>query len=130
MGSNYNGKIHEPYYLEIAWGKDTALRGRLVSLNVSYTFFKPDGTPLRAKVKLAFISSTDPEVAAKIQNKSSPDMTHLVDVVVGDSLPLLSHRIYNSSSYCVQLARFNNLNKFRKLTPGNDLVFPPLIKEA
>lgn len=45
----------------------------------------------------------------------------------GDTLPQLSQEIYNSKDYYVQVAKYNKLNKFRDLTPGMQLIFPPIV---
>ncbi len=124
---DYNGDIHRPNYVIIKWGKGLAFKCVLTSFNLSYTFFKPDGTPLRAKASLEFISYIDLATLAKQEKKASPDMSHRIDVVEGDSLPQLSSRIYRSPGYYVQIAKFNKLNKFRNLAPGTALTLPPLL---
>ena len=60
----------------------------------------------------------------------SPPMDRMVTVVAGDTLPALCHKIYGDSSFYVQVAKYNKLNKFRKLTPGMQLRFPPLAGSA
>jgi hypothetical protein len=127
---DYHGEIHRPYFVKLRWGIGEVFKGVLTSFNTSYTLFNPDGVPLRAKVSLAFTSYLDPVTVAKKQDRKSPDLTHLVDVVCGDSLPGLSQRIYNSTDYYVQLAEFNDLDKFRRLQPGTRLIFPPLVVDA
>jgi nucleoid-associated protein YgaU len=98
----------------------------LESLNVSYTLFKADGTPLRAKLALKFLGFTSEARIAREENKSSPDLTHLVTVVAGDTLPALCHRIYGSSVYYLKVASVNELVDFRQLRPGQRLQFPRL----
>jgi len=122
----YNGDIHSPNYCKISWGT-LIFKGRLIDYTVNYTLFKPDGTPLRAKVKATFTEATDPSTLASQEKKSSPDMTHVKTVVAGDTLPLMCQQVYGSPSYYLQVARFNQLNKFRDLEPGSQLVFPPLV---
>jgi nucleoid-associated protein YgaU len=123
---DYHGDIHRPNFVQIRWGIGETYKGVLTSFNTSYTLFNPSGVPLRAKVSLTFSSYLDPVTAARKEDKKSPDLTHLVDVVCGDSLPDLSQRIYNSSDYYVQLAEFNGLDKFRQLQAGLQLIFPPI----
>ena len=121
----YNGENHEPNHVKILWG-DFILYGRLTSLSTDYTLFKPSGEPLRAKVSLAFkgfASSKEEEAKA---NKSSPDLSHIIEVRAGDTLPLLCYQIYKDCSYYMQVARINNLTNFRALKPGTKLHFPPL----
>jgi nucleoid-associated protein YgaU len=57
---------------------------------------------------------------------SSPDLTHLITVKAGDTLPLLCDRIYRDSGYYMEVARINGLSSFRNLQPGTTLKFPPL----
>jgi len=126
---DYNGKIHRPNYIIINWGKGLAFKCVLVKFDTSYTFFKPDGTAIRAKLSLEFSSYIDPVTKAKKDANESPDITHLVDIVEGDSLPQIAQNIYQSPDYYVQLAKFNGLNKFRNLTPGSQIIVPPLVAD-
>jgi len=122
----YNGDIHRPNFVKVQWGEDIVFDGVLESFDTSFTLFKPDGTPLRAKVSLAFSEYIDPSTAENEASKSSPDMTHLVDVVDGDTMPNLCHRIWDDSTLFVQAAKFNKLNKFRNLKGGQRVMFPPI----
>ncbi|HEX4164612.1 MAG TPA: hypothetical protein VHZ55_03995 [Bryobacteraceae bacterium] len=122
----FSGEKHEPPWVRLLWG-DLIFFGCLTSLKVTYTLFKPTGEPLRAKISLAFKSTLSPEEEAKRANRSSPDLSHQVTVLAGDTLPLLCHRIYNDSSYYPEVARFNELDDFRNLRPGTQLLFPPLV---
>jgi nucleoid-associated protein YgaU len=124
-----NGDIHSPNYVKLSWAQ-LQYHCVLTRMNVSYTLFRPDGTPLRAKVSVTFLSYTSEQLLAKTVKKSSPDMTHMVTVTAGDTLPLLCHRIYGSSTYYVKVAAFNNLAGFRQLRPGTQLLFPPLSGSA
>ena len=121
----YDGDNHEPNHVRIIWG-NLIFFGRLESMSVAYTLFKPNGEPLRAKVKLAFSGFMSKEEEALRANRSSPDLSHLVEFKAGDTLPLLCYRIYNDSSYYVEVARVNNITNFRDIKPGSRLHFPPL----
>ena len=123
----YKSDTHRPSFVQLQWGLGEPFKGVLTQFNTTYSLFNSDGIPLRATISLAFTSYLDPKRVSKTENRNSPDLTHLVEVVRGDSLPGLSQRIYNSGDYFVQLARFNGLDKFRRLQPGRNLVFPPLI---
>ena len=61
-----------------------------------------------------------------LANRTSPDLSHRVQVCEGDTLPLLCHRIYGDASYYPEVARFNRLQGFRHLPAGLQLDFPPL----
>lgn len=121
----YNGQQHQPDVVQIVWGR-LLFNGRLTSLDIDYTLFKPNGAPLRAKVSMSFQGYKTRQEATLEADASSPDLSHLVVVRDGDTLPLLCHRIYGDSSYYVDVARFNGLHAFRTLKPGLTLHFPPL----
>ena len=125
---NYNGKNHRPNFVVIRWGKSTAFKGVLKSLNTTYKLFKPNGVPIRATVALSFSSSLDSATRAKKEDKNSPDLTHLVDVKMGDTLPQISQTYYDDTDYFIEISKFNKLNKFRNLHVGTQLVLPPLVE--
>lgn len=120
-----NGEIHTPNFLILFWGT-LKFKCRMNKLNVDYTLFKPSGIPLRAKVSAGFTGYMSPEEVNKLLNLSSPDLTHARTVFAGDTLPLMCHRIYGDSRYYLDVARVNGLVDFRNLTPGTQIIFPPL----
>jgi Contractile injection system tube protein len=123
----YDGQKHEPSHVRILWGTLT-MDARLESMSTHYSLFKPSGEPLRAKVELGFVSFITKKEAGLMANRSSPDLTHRVLVKAGDTLPLLCHRIYGDSRYYPEVARHNGLREFRRLPPGLQLHFPPLVQ--
>lgn len=125
LTATLNGAIHSPNYLILAWAQ-LQFQCVLVSMSTNYTLFMPDGTPLRAKVAVTFKSYTSEAQLAKGAYKQSPDVTHLVTLQAGDTLPLLCHRIYGDSRYYAKVAAYNGLSNFRGVPPGTQLLFPPL----
>lgn len=124
----YIGDKHEPPYLKIIWGT-LNFNGRLKNFTTNYLLFNSEGEPLRAKVILEIIKYVAPKKQEKQDNSSSPDLSHLVMVKDGDTLPALCRRIYENEAYCVEVARINGLTEFRHLEPGIRLLFPPLSNE-
>ncbi|MHB1098473.1 MAG: CIS tube protein [Burkholderiales bacterium] len=122
---DYVGNNHEPNVVKLVWGSFN-FNGRLTTISTDYTLFKPSGEPLRAKVDLTFTKYTSAKEEAAATKKSSPDLTHLVEVKAGDSLPLLCFQIYKDSSYYLQVAKSNGITNFRDIKPGTKLNFPPL----
>jgi nucleoid-associated protein YgaU len=122
---DFDGETHQPHFLQIYWGK-LSFKARLTDLSLSYSLFSPEGQPLRARADVGFLQFIDSETLQREEAKSSPDMTHVVTVSNGDTLPLLCQRIYRDASYYPQVARANGLTHFRRLQPGTQLVFPPL----
>lgn len=125
----YDGEIHRPRFLRVAWG--TLLFNCVFkSANVKYTLFKPDGSPLRATISAAFYGTVDDEKRVAEESDKSPDLTRHHTVIAGETLPILAHRYYGDPSYYVAVARVNRLDDFRALQAGQQLVFPPISKTA
>ncbi|NJL14406.1 MAG: peptidoglycan-binding protein [Microscillaceae bacterium] len=122
----YQRDQHKPNDVTISWGT-LAFDCMLRSLDINYTMFKPDGTPLRAKLNVSFVGTLQPRETEAAQAES-PDLTHRVLVKAGDSLPLLCQRIYGDSRFYLEIARLNGLVNFRNLQPGQELEFPPILK--
>ena len=120
-----NSSTHSPNFIKLSWAQ-LQFQCRLQNLTITYTLFRPDGTPLRAKLAVSFLGFTSEQQLAQESALASPDMTHIVTVVAGDSLPTLCYRIYGSSLYYLRVAELNKLNTFRRLEPGTQLMFPPL----
>jgi hypothetical protein len=121
----YKGDNHEPNHVRLLWGS-LIFFGRLDSMSINYTLFAPGGTPLRAEVSMSFSSFLTAKEEALLTNKNSPDMTHIVTIKSGDTIPHLCYRIYGDSAYYFQVARINNITNFRDIKPGTTLHFPPL----
>lgn len=127
--ADYQGDIHQPGFVKIFWG-GVIFKGRMSSLKITYTLFKPDGTPLRAVGDAVFEESLDHLTKNNAQNNSSPDLTHVRTVTKGDTLPLMCHRIYKDSSLYLKVAKVNRLSDYRSLEVGTKLFFPPIKNEA
>lgn len=121
----YVGDEHQPYLVRVLWGTFIFF-GRLTTLSIDYTLFKPSGDPLRAKIDLSFLGAMSAKEESLEAKRSSPDLTHELLFRAGDSLPLLCHRIYGDSAYYTTVARYNNLLNFRDIPPGTTIFFPPL----
>jgi len=127
---DYNGKIHRPNFVKVQWGKDIIFKGVLTSFDTTYSLFKPTGSPLRAKVSLHFSQYISPKTVDELDNATSPDITHLVTVQQGMTLPQLCQDVWNDDSYYIQVARYNGLNKFRNMDGIQTLLFPPIIQPS
>ncbi|MBD78261.1 MAG: hypothetical protein CL840_05010 [Crocinitomicaceae bacterium] len=122
---DYNGDIHEPNYLVINWGT-LVFKCKLTSLKLEYTLFQQNGIPLRAKASCSFVKAIDASTLSKEANNKSPDLTHLIEVRQGDSLPLICNNVYGDPSYYMEVARYNKIVNFRNLAPGTKLYLPPI----
>ena len=126
------GDTHEPNFLTVTWGQflkgdnDGGFRGRLANLSIAYQSFNRDGSPLRAQCDLSLTADDDSDRQASAFNLSSPDLTHSKLVRNGDTLPLLTSDVYGTSRHIAKVARANDLDQFRALQPGRELLFPPI----
>ncbi|MDO9240736.1 MAG: hypothetical protein Q7U30_12015 [Methylicorpusculum sp.] len=126
--TGYKGDAHEPRHFKLVWGENSIFKGRVVEVGITYKLFRPDGTPIRALVKVKFKSSIEEQKRAAKENKSSPDLTHSRKVKAGDTLPLMCYKIYGDPRYYLEVAKKNRLNDFRQLQPGTEIYFPPITK--
>jgi nucleoid-associated protein YgaU len=120
-----DGNIHRPRMVEIVWGQ-LVFSGALNSLSYNFKAFKPDGTPLRATAQVSFREAHNGFLQEAKTKTNSPDLTHLVTVKEGDTLPMLSHKMYGDASLYMEVAKVNNLLNIRKLKAGSVLQFPPV----
>lgn len=129
LGKVYNmeGEIHKPKFLKIIWGK-LNFNCVLTNLDINYTLFKSDGSPLRAKLSCTFTNYVEQVRRVQEEDKSSPDLTHVRTVNDGDHLPLMTYRMYRSSRHYLEVAKANGLVNFRSLSTNKQLVFPPFEK--
>lgn len=124
---------HEPAYLRLTWDKGVlgpSFDCRLQSVDINYTSFDRDGSPLHAELAAVFVEDVDPSKKAAIDRLSSPDLTHRRIVKAGDTLPLLCREIYGSAAHYVRVAEINGLDDFRVLQPGTELIFPPFERKG
>jgi len=124
---DYSGDEHKPNYLLIGWGT-LLFKGTLVEMSIEFKLFGSDGTPLRALAKAKFKGSVEEDLRVAKENNNSPDLTHVRLVKAGDTLPLMTFKIYGDSKYYLNVAQANNISNFRKLKVGQKVIFPPIEK--
>lgn len=123
----YNSDGHSPSYVVMTYG-ELLFKGRLEKMDTKYQLFSSGGVPLRATVSLVFKRFMTGKEERKKFSKQSPDMSRLVTVKEGETLPYLCHRLYGDSLLVREVARFNELDSFRNIPAGTQLLFPPLKK--
>jgi hypothetical protein len=122
---NVQGDTHVPNYLVINWGS-LVFKCRLKEMGITYKLFSPEGFPLRATANATFIEVHSEADAIKKVSPGSPDITHVLQVQEGDTLPLMAKRVYGDERYYIAVAQANRLVQFRNLTPGQEIYFPPI----
>lgn len=122
---------HAPPQLLFTWGKfsegfkdKNRLTGKLESLDVEYTMFLNDGTPVRAKTNLTL--RLGPPADAQT-DPNSPDHAKLVTVRRGDSLSDIAYREYDNTAEWRRIADANGIDDPLVLVPGTKIVVPPIL---
>lgn len=126
--TGYNGDIHRPNYLKIAWGTIQIKRCVLKSASIAYKLFKADGTPLRATISATFVDAVEDQTRVALAQDSSPDLTHVRVLRAGETLAGLCQQIYGDPALYLKVARANQLDNVRHLPAGTRVRFPPLQK--
>lgn len=126
--TGYNGDIHRPNYLQVAWGTLQVKRCVLKSASIAYKLFKADGTPLRATISATFVDAVEDQTRVALAQDASPDLTHVRVLRAGESLAALCGQIYGRPELYAKVARANGLDGLRHLPAGTRVRFPPLAK--
>lgn len=124
---DYNVEGHRPSYVKVEYG-DITFFGQLKSLDSEYSLFDSDGTPLRAEVKVTLTGFCSQKEEKSRFSKRSPDVSRLVTMKEGQTLAALCHEVYGDPLLVGQVARFNNLNGFRNIPAGTEILMPMLKK--
>ena len=120
-------QTHQNNYLTLVWGT-FIFDCRLLTSKVEYTLFGPMGQPLRATIDATFTSVEPRSILGAVDKLFSADLTHVYLVSAGETLHLISNKIYGDPKYYLEIARVNRLRNFRTLKPGTELILPPLNK--
>ena len=115
--------LHAPPIVAFTWDREV-FRGVLESVQVTYTLFSPEGTPLRAKMSLSFKEYRAVEVQVKERPKASPDLDKAYVVRAGDTLDRIAWAAYRDPSRWREVARRNQILDPRRVEPGRVLTVP------
>ncbi|HEU4716389.1 MAG TPA: LysM peptidoglycan-binding domain-containing protein [Bacteroidia bacterium] len=116
---------HRPYFLLINWG-NLNTKVVLKSADITYNLFDNDGKPIRAKIAASFTENIEDTLRVRQEGANSPDLTHYRQVKVGGKLPVMVYKEYDSHLQYLSVARANNLDNFRRLSNGSQLILPPI----
>jgi nucleoid-associated protein YgaU len=116
-----------PPRVQFQWGKLVLFLAVVTDVNITYTLFLPDGTPVRAKSKVTFKQLDETDDSSEIQNPTTRTVARKTRIVrAGDRLDLISYEEYGHPSHWRYLAEVNDLLDPRALQPGQILSVPPL----
>jgi nucleoid-associated protein YgaU len=117
--------VHAPPPVLFTWAS-LSFTCVLQKASQRYVMFKPDGTPVRAKVHVTFSEFRNVDMEAKEVKRQTADYSKLHTVCEGDSLPLIAWREYGKPTAWRPIALRNGIDDPRTLTTGDVLVLPRL----
>ena len=120
-----DGDRHAPPLVKFVWGT-ISFESVIESANTTYTMFRRDGTPVRARIDVTFREYTPPERQLAEEPRHSPDTTTIHRVSEGDTLPGIAAAEYDRPGRWRVIARENGIVNPRRLVPGTELTIPPL----
>ena len=120
-----------PPHVTFKWGDVPSFKAACTSLTITFQLFKPNGTPIRADVKLA-LTQVEPASSASSNSASRPtnpttrsDGGLGVHVVRdGDSLQSIAHRSYGDPNRWRMIAEANGIDNPLHLRRGTALDLP------
>ena len=120
-----NKESHAPPVVKFVWGK-SEFKGVVDSLNVTYTLFSPEGTPLRAKLSLTLKEYRPVEIQLKDAPKTSPDVEKTWVARRGDKYSSIAAAVYRDPAVWRAIAEANEVKDPRVLRPGTVLTLPKI----
>jgi LysM repeat protein len=132
-GNGAGGSKSAPPFVTFRWGAVDTFKAACTSLTVAYQLFEPNGTPIRADVKMA-LKQTGPATTASSgsANKGTNPTTRgraglgVHTVQDGDTLPSIAYKAYGDATRWRVIAEGNGLDNPLHLRRGAALTLPTL----
>jgi len=118
-------KAASPDPLTFHWGRYRSPLVQMNQLSVNYTYFAPDGVPLRASVEMSFIEQRD-ELPPTNPTSGTPNPGSVHRVESGQFLDTIADDLYDNPSRWRQIAEANNIDDPLAIRPGRYLLIPEL----
>lgn len=119
-----------PPFVKFIWGKIVLFTAVVEKVEISYTFFSPDGYPIRAKASVGFVQNdllglSDDLIPA--QNPTSRTDARKTRIAHrGQRLDQIAHEEYGDARHWRTLAEANGMDDPNDLQDGQLLVIPTL----
>jgi nucleoid-associated protein YgaU len=114
------------------WGGNPQLdsfRGFLNKVNVTYTIFRKDGTPVQAKVDIGIEGEHEPSSGTNpTSHAANSRRTHIM--IEGDTLQSVAYLELGKPVYWRAIAQLNRIDDPFRLAPGTVLLIPSLADAA
>jgi len=114
-----------PKLVQFKWGNKQLddFKGVITSLNVNYTVFAKDGTPLQAKVDLTIEGADELEKGTNPTSHST-DMRRVHTVVEGETIQSVAFAELGDPNYWRAIADANGIDDPLRVRPGAALLIP------
>jgi hypothetical protein len=97
----------------------------ITSMTQKFTLFKPDGTPVRARVDVTFTQHVDlQDYPGQNPTSGSDRVERMWHVTAGDRLDLIADQVYGDANKWRLIAEHNHLANPLLLRPGYHLTIP------
>jgi len=116
---------HAPPVLLFTWGT-LSFTCLLAQARQRFTMFRPDGTPVRARITVTFNEFRTADLEAKEVKRETADYSRVHEVSEGETLRMVAWRAYGDPALWRPIALRNDLDDPRRLEPGVRLVVPRL----
>lgn len=116
---------HAPPIVLFSWGS-IELTAVLTRADQTFTMFRDDGIPIRARLQLSLSEFVNAELEAKEIKRETADYTKTHVVAAGDTLWRIAATEYGHPRLWRSIAAANELTDPRRLEVGTELVLPRL----
>lgn len=117
-------KAPSPPFVIFGWGKKLSFTAFVKQVEVTYTMFDTDGTPLRADCSLT-LQEIPSKTAGQNPTSGSTEARRTRTVVTGDSLASLAYQEYGQAKHWRAIAEANRIDDPSELPSGTRLLIPP-----
>jgi nucleoid-associated protein YgaU len=123
-----NPKLHAPPPVQLLWGSTVVMESAVaMSLSVKYTLFDTEGLPVRATANLTLREHRSASEQLAELRLGSPDLTNVVIIREGDTLPLIAYREYGDATQWRPIGVENSINNPLALVPGETITVPKIL---
>jgi nucleoid-associated protein YgaU len=122
---NIDPTTHAPPVLLFTWGTLT-FTCVLARASQRFIMFRPDGTPVRARVQVTFNEFRNGDLEAKEVKRETADYSRLYVVGEGETLSAIAARVYDDPAAWRPIAIRNGVDDPRALAVGRRLLVPML----
>jgi hypothetical protein len=123
-GKNQSVGPTTPVDLQFTWGSQITSPLRIRKVDVTYTRFASDGTPIRAEVSIGLYQDRSRIMPGTNPTSGGPSGRRARVLDSSDRLPALAATTYGRASAWRQIARANGVDDPLRMKPGTTVYLP------